>query len=71
MANLGDVLRHLVTHALGASPEDRAGMMEVVNEAYPPPVPPPAPVEEDPQAARIAELEAQLAAARAGAPPGG
>ena len=71
MADLGDVLRHLVTNALGASPEDRTGMLEVVNEAYPPPQPPPAPVEADPQAARIAQLEAELAAAKAEAPPGG
>ena len=71
MANLGDVLRHLVTHTRGASPDDRAGMLEVVNEAYPPPAPPPAPETEDPQAARIAELESELAAAKAGAPSSG
>jgi hypothetical protein len=71
MVTIGDVLRHLVTHAPAYGEDNRAAMLEAVNAEYPPPEPPAAPVEEDPQAARIAELEAELAAAKAGAPPGG
>ena len=72
MATIGDVLRHLVAHAPAYGEDNRAAMLEAVNAEYPPPPPPPAPpAEADPQAARIAELEAELAAAKAGAPPGG
>ena len=68
MATLGDVLRHLVANAPGIGDDHRAEFTDAVNEAYPPPPPPaPDPVT-DPQAARIAELEAELSAAKAQAP---
>ena len=35
----GDVLRHLVTNTLGASPADRVHMLKVVNALWPPPLP--------------------------------
>jgi hypothetical protein len=73
---IGDVLRHLVAHGQAYGEDNRTAMLEAVNAEYPPPA-----VEEpeltpeqqkakDDQAAkdgRIAELEAELAAARAGA----
>ena len=68
MADLGDVLRHLVANAPGLGDDHRAEFTDAVNEAYPPPPPPPPPDPvADPQAARIAELEAELSAARANA----
>jgi hypothetical protein len=72
MATIGDVLRHLVAQSDTARGGNARELYDAIDAEYPPPAPPPAPAEaEDPQAARIAELEAELAAARAGAPPGG
>ena len=71
MATIGDVLRHLVAQSDTARGGNAQELYDAIDAEYPPPEPPAAPAEEDPQAARIAELEAELAAARAGAPSGG
>lgn len=71
---IGDVLRHLVMHIPVYGEENRIGLLEAVNAEYPPPEPvmpeltpeeQSAQEEKDAQEARIAELEAQLKAARA------
>lgn len=61
MADLGDVLRHLVANAPGLGEDHRAEFRAAVDEAYPPPPPPPAP-ELDPaeKEARRAQLRAEL-----------
>jgi hypothetical protein len=73
--SIGDVLRHLVAHGQAYGEDNRAALLEAVNAEYPPPAvaePELTPEEQkakDGQAAkddRIAELEAELAAARAG-----
>lgn len=77
MPGLGDVLRHLIYHVPGLSDTNRAEFTDAVNEAYgPPPDPAPAEAEAapaagaaDPRDARIAQLEAELQAARAGEAP--
>ena len=63
MADLGDVLRHLVAHATDLGDDHRGEYLDAVNATYPPPPPPPEP-ELDPAAkeARRAELAAELEA---------
>ena len=79
MATIGDVLRHSVAQSdtvRGGNAQELYDAIDAIDWArfhaeYPPPEPPAAPAEEDPQTARIAELEAELAQAKAGAPSSG
>ena len=69
--SIGDVLRHLVMHIPVYGEENRKGLLDAVNAEYPPPEPDkgemsPEEQEKAAQAARIAELESQLEAARKG-----
>lgn len=76
MAGILDVLRHVVTNLPGLSDTNRGDFAEAVEDfgkrlvehGISDPEPEPE-VPADPQAARIAELEAELAAARAGQAP--
>lgn len=71
--SIGDVLRHLVTHAPTYGEDNRAALLEAVNAEYAPPEPVQAELtpeeqkvkdEQDAKTARIAELEAQVAELR-------
>lgn len=66
--DLGDVLRHLLDRVPGPSDVNHQELVDTVNAVYPPPPPPEPDPASDPQAARIAQLEAELSAAKAQAP---
>lgn len=66
---IGDVLRHLVTHANTSGEDNRAAFLEAVNAEYGAPPEPDVPVEDkaaedatDPRDAEIDRLKAELAA---------
>lgn len=72
MADLGDFLRHVLDRVGAPGEAHRQEFLDAINAEFPPPASPePEPGTDAAAQARIAELEADLAAARAQAPGSG
>ena len=74
MADIGDVLRHLLKWVPGPSEAHQTEMLDAVNEVYPPPAPPvPEPEPDSPeaiQAGLLDDAQKEIVRLKALLPPG-